>query len=43
MDAARADLQHWVTLARTEIAALPDVPARAALRAVSDFVADRTG
>jgi heptaprenyl diphosphate synthase len=43
MDAARADLDRWVALARQEICGLPPVPAREALEAVCDFVAQRTG
>jgi heptaprenyl diphosphate synthase len=43
MGAARADLSQWLARARKEIAALPGVPARDALQAVCDFVAQRTG
>ena len=43
MDMARADLRHWAELARTEIMALPDVPARAAFEALCTFAAERTG
>ena len=42
MDAARADLGHWVAVAQAEIAGLPDVPARRAFKTICDFVADRT-
>jgi heptaprenyl diphosphate synthase len=42
MDAARADLARWVTVAQDEIAGLPDVPARHAFEAFCDFVTDRT-
>jgi heptaprenyl diphosphate synthase len=43
MNIARADLRHWAELARSEILALPDVPARAAFEALCDFVVERTG
>ncbi|HEX9064940.1 MAG TPA: polyprenyl synthetase family protein [Streptosporangiaceae bacterium] len=43
MDMARADLRQWADRARTEILALPDVPARAAFEAMCDFVVERTG
>jgi heptaprenyl diphosphate synthase len=43
MTMAAADLQHWVQLARSEILALPEVPARAAFEALCDFVVERTG
>jgi heptaprenyl diphosphate synthase len=43
MDMARADLRHWAELARREILALPDVPARAAFEALCAFVVERTG
>ena len=43
MDMARADLRHWADLARGEILALPDVPARAAFEALCAFVVERTG
>jgi geranylgeranyl pyrophosphate synthase len=42
MDAARADLRHWSDAARTEIAGLPDVPARHAFEIMCDFVMERT-
>jgi geranylgeranyl pyrophosphate synthase len=42
MDAARADLRHWSDVARTEIAGLPDVPARRAFEIMCDFVMERT-
>jgi heptaprenyl diphosphate synthase len=42
MEAARADLRYWVAVARDEISALPDVPARAAFEALCDYVLDRT-
>jgi geranylgeranyl pyrophosphate synthase len=42
MDAARADLRHWSDAARTEIAGLPDVPARRAFEIMCDFVMERT-
>jgi heptaprenyl diphosphate synthase len=43
MDAARRDLRDWAAVARAEIAALPDVPARAAFEALCDYVVRRTG
>ena len=43
MEMAKADLRHWADLARTEILALPEVPARAAFEAMCDFVTERTG
>ena len=43
MDMARADLRQWADLARHEILALPDVPARAAFEALCLFVVERTG
>ena len=42
MDAARADLRHWSDAARTEIAGLPDIPARRAFEIMCDFVMERT-
>jgi heptaprenyl diphosphate synthase len=42
MDQARADVRHWANLAREHIAALPDVPARAALAELCDFMVERT-
>lgn len=42
MDAARADLRHWSDIARTEVAGLPDVPARRAFEIMCDFVLERT-
>jgi heptaprenyl diphosphate synthase len=43
MDKAWADTRQWAELARTEILALPDVPARAAFEALCEFVVGRTG
>jgi geranylgeranyl pyrophosphate synthase len=43
MDAARADMRTWAATARDQIAALPDVPARAAFEAMCSFVVERTG
>ena len=43
MAEARADVLSWANGARTEIMALPDVPARAAFLAMCDFVVKRTG
>jgi len=42
MDLARADVRHWANRARELIAALPDVPARAALAELCDFMVERT-
>ena len=42
MEAARADLRYWIAVARDEISALPDVPARAAFESLCDYVVDRT-
>jgi heptaprenyl diphosphate synthase len=43
MEMARADTRRWAATARTEILALPDVPARAAFESLCEFVAERTG
>ena len=43
MAEARADVLSYANNARTEIMALPDVPARAAFLALCDFVVKRTG
>jgi heptaprenyl diphosphate synthase len=43
MEMARADLRCWSDAARSEILALPDVPARAAFEALCEFVMERTG
>jgi geranylgeranyl pyrophosphate synthase len=40
---AKADLRRWADVARDEILALPEVPARAAFEALCDFVVERTG
>ncbi len=40
---AKADLRRWADLARDEILALPEVPARSAFEALCDFVVERTG
>jgi heptaprenyl diphosphate synthase len=42
MDAARADLRRWSDAARSEIAGLPDIPARHAFEVMCDFVVERT-
>jgi heptaprenyl diphosphate synthase len=42
MDAARADLRRWSDTARSEVAGLPDVPARRAFEIMCDFVMERT-
>jgi geranylgeranyl pyrophosphate synthase len=43
MDQARADLHRWAEEARAELRTLPDVPARAALESLCDYVVSRTG
>jgi heptaprenyl diphosphate synthase len=43
MAMATTDLRRWADLARAEILALPDAPARAAFEALCDFVVERTG
>ena len=43
MDEARAVLQSWADDARATLAPLPDLPARAALESLCDFVVRRTG
>jgi heptaprenyl diphosphate synthase len=43
MKESRADVLNWVHEARNSIEALPDLPARAALLALCDFVEKRTG
>ncbi|TDQ45633.1 polyprenyl synthetase family protein [Actinorugispora endophytica] len=43
MSAARADLEGWANLARTELATLPSCPARDAFEALCDYVVRRTG
>jgi heptaprenyl diphosphate synthase len=43
MSMAREDLRYWADLARTDIMALPDVPARAAFETMCNFVIERTG
>ncbi|SHG07544.1 heptaprenyl diphosphate synthase [Jatrophihabitans endophyticus] len=43
MAEARATLQEHVDAARTTLTALPDVPARRALEALTELVIDRTG
>ena len=43
MKESRADVLHWLLGARSEIMALPDVPARAAFLGLCDFVEKRTG
>jgi heptaprenyl diphosphate synthase len=43
MAMARADTRRWAEMARREILALPDVPARAAFEALCEFVVERTG
>lgn len=42
MDAARADLRRWSDAARSEVAGLPDIPARHAFEIMCDFVTERT-
>jgi len=43
MEMARADARRWAGIARNEILALPDVPARSALEALCEFVVERSG
>jgi heptaprenyl diphosphate synthase len=43
MQEARADLRRWATVAREQIAGLPDVPARAAFEGLCGYVVERTG
>lgn len=43
MDLARKELLRWVDQARADLAGLPDIPARAALLALCDYVVARTG
>jgi heptaprenyl diphosphate synthase len=43
MEMSRADARRWAGIARDEILALPDVPARAAFETLCDFVAERAG
>jgi len=43
MDRARADLRDWAEDARAELLTLPDIPARAALTGLCDYVVSRTG
>ncbi|HMG61814.1 MAG TPA: polyprenyl synthetase family protein, partial [Streptosporangiaceae bacterium] len=43
MDRAMADVRDWVERARRDIRGLPDVAARGAFEAFSDFVIQRSG
>ncbi|GII93563.1 polyprenyl synthetase family protein [Sinosporangium siamense] len=43
MALARAELLAWTDRARHDIAALPDIPARAAFMALCDYVLERSG
>jgi heptaprenyl diphosphate synthase len=43
MAEARAEVQRWADDARTTLAPLPDVPAKAALESLCDFVVRRSG
>ena len=43
MEMARSDTRRWAATARSEILALPEVPARAAFEALCEFVVERTG
>jgi heptaprenyl diphosphate synthase len=43
MEAARAELRHWATIARNEITAMPEVAVREAFEAMCDYVEVRTG
>ena len=40
---AQDEARRWATIARSELATLPDIPARQALEMVCDFVVSRTG
>ncbi|WP_250212650.1 polyprenyl synthetase family protein [Acrocarpospora catenulata] len=40
---ARAELARWVTRGKSELAGLPDIPARAALLSLCDYVVERSG
>ena len=42
MEAARDDLRRWSDAARSEIAGLPDIPARRAFEVMCDYVVERT-
>ncbi|WP_119731786.1 MULTISPECIES: polyprenyl synthetase family protein [Thermomonospora] len=43
MERARADLRQWAEDARSDLLTLPDIPARAALTGLCDYVVSRTG
>jgi heptaprenyl diphosphate synthase len=43
MEMAKADTRRWAEEARTQILALPSVPARSAFEALCEFVVERTG
>ncbi|SDG44720.1 heptaprenyl diphosphate synthase [Sinosporangium album] len=43
MERARAELLDWTDRARRDLAALPDIPARAAFMALCDYVVERSG
>jgi heptaprenyl diphosphate synthase len=43
MERARAEVQRWADDARATLAPLPDVPAKAALESLCDFVVRRSG
>jgi heptaprenyl diphosphate synthase len=43
MARARAELVSWTDRARADLAELPDIPARAALLALCDYVVERSG
>ena len=43
IEAARSDLRHWAEAARSEIAGLPALPARAAFESMCEYVEKRTG
>jgi heptaprenyl diphosphate synthase len=42
VEAAHIELEHWAAQAREALAPLPDVPAKAALESLCDFVISRT-
>jgi heptaprenyl diphosphate synthase len=43
MGEARAEIQRWADEARATLEPLPDIPAKAALESLCDFVVRRTG
>jgi heptaprenyl diphosphate synthase len=43
LEAARSEARRWSAIARNELDALPDIPARKALEGLCDYVVNRTG